>query len=409
VNLWDQLLATVSSFSTLDWALVVLTVAFAIIGWVQGLVVGVLSFVGFVGGAALGLLVVPQALGRLQPGLGTAVLASLLVVVTAGLGYGILSALGDKLRARLGDGPVRAVDGLAGAFLAAAGFLLAAWGIGLAVSSAAIPGLSAAARSSQVLATVDARVPMSPDRLEAAFRQVLEAGRFPQVVAPFVEEQIVAVEPPDPQVRRSDAIRAAVPSVLRVTAESPRCGQVQEGSSVVVGPERVLTNAHVVAGADRVSVAPANGVGRAASVVFFDPSTDVAVLDVPDLDVGAVAVARPPGAAARNEVAVAGYPRGGPLEVDAARVRSVSRLIGLDIYGRDQVTREVIALRARVVPGNSGGPVLDTAGQVTGLVFATSMTDRNTGYALPVSELRRALRVAALDSVPAVPTGGCLP
>jgi S1-C subfamily serine protease len=104
---------------------------------------------------------------------------------------------------------------------------------------------------------------------------------------------------------------------------------------------------------------------------------------------------------------IAGYPNGGGLDTEGARIRSSNQLLGLDIYGRDEVLRDVVAFRGDVQPGNSGGPLLSPEGAMLGLVFAASLTDRETGYALALSELDRALAVAAAEQVSPVATGAC--
>ena len=397
-----------SSFGLLDWVLVALVVAFAVIGWVQGFVVGLLSIVGLVAGAVLGLVFVPRVLSPLEPGLGTAVLALLLVVLAAALGQWALSWLGENARERLGGGDsARRLDGLAGALLGASGVLLVAWLIGTAVASASVPWLSSSARDSEVLAAVDSVVPFSPDRVREPLRDVVDSGGFPEVVAPFVEEVVVEVDEPDPGTGRSAEVRAALGGVVKVVGRADQCNAQLEGSGVVVGEGRVLTNAHVVAGTSRVVVQGANGDPVVARVVFLDPDTDVAVLDAAELTATPLPIAEQ-SPVLGDEAVIAGYPNGGGLDTASARVRSTSRLLGLDIYGQQEVLRTVIAIRGDVQPGNSGGPLLDPQGQVLGLIFAASLTDLETGYALTPAELDEALAVATSDAVSPVPTGACV-
>jgi S1-C subfamily serine protease len=404
----DAITDLLGGFGVLDWVLIALVVAFAVIGWVQGFVVGLLSLVGLVGGAALGLLFVPRALSGLEPGLGTALLAILLVVLAAAIGQWALSWVGETVRERLGGGDsARRLDGLAGALLGSTSVLVVAWLIGAAVASASVPWLSASARDSDVLAAVDSVVPFSPDRIREPLRDVVDSGGFPEVVAPFVEEVVVEVEEPDPGTGRSPEVREALGGVVKVLGRADRCSSQLEGSGVVVEQGRVLTNAHVVAGTSRVVVQAGEDAPVLATVVFVDPDVDVAVLDVPELDAPSLALAdeRP---SQGDPAVIAGYPNGGGLDTRSARVRSVNRLLGLDIYGRDEVVREVVAVRGDVQPGNSGGPLLDAEGRVLGLIFAASLTDLETGYALAPSELDRALGVAAANEVSAVPTGACV-
>jgi S1-C subfamily serine protease len=404
----DRVGDLLAGFTVLDWVLVGLVVMFAVIGWVQGFVVGLLSLVGFVGGAALGLMFVPRLLSSLDPGLGTAVLAILLVLLAAAVGQWLLSSIGSWARQRLGgEESARRLDGLAGALLGAMGVLLVAWLVGSAVASATVPWLSAQARESTVLAAVNDVVPVDPEVVREPLREVVSSAGFPEVVAPWVPEMIFAVPDPDPGADSTEQVRAALPSVVKVLGRAESCSATLEGSGVVVQPGRVLTNAHVVAGTDRVVIAPVDGEPVVASVVYLDTATDVAVLAAPDLP-SPVATLEPDLVSPGTDAVVAGFPGGGGLDTESARVRSTSNVIGLDIYGNDQVLREVVAFRGQVRPGNSGGPLLSTDGQVIGLVFAASLTDPDTGYALAQSQLAAALEVAAGPEVdPVASTGAC--
>jgi S1-C subfamily serine protease len=88
------------------------------------------------------------------------------------------------------------------------------------------------------------------------------------------------------------------------------------------------------------------------------------------------------------------------------RIRSDQRLRSPNIYGDGTVTRHVYALRGLIRPGNSGGPVVSTAGRVLGVVFAASVSDHDTGYALTADQVRRAAAVG-LDAESTVSSGGC--
>ena len=147
------------------------------------------------------------------------------------------------------------------------------------------------------------------------------------------------------------------------------------------------------------------GTGRPASVVLFDPERDLAVLDVPGLD--ATPLPRGPALDPGEPAVVAGFPLNGPYDLQAARVRRVIDARGADIYGRPGTNREVYSLRAMVRQGNSGGPLLDTGGRVVGVVFAKSLDDPETGYALTLAEAAPVLRAATAARTP-VATGACL-
>jgi S1-C subfamily serine protease len=386
-----------------DWLLIALALVVAYTGWVHGFVVGLLSFIGFVGGAIAGLLLVPVLLGGLEPSLGVSVLAVLIVLAVASLGQGLLSWTGGWVRGRVSSEPAHRVDAVAGALLAVFGLLIGAWAVGLAISSSAIPYASAAVRESKILKVVDGAVPVSPDGLRNAFESVLAAGRFPDVVAPWVPEPIRDVEAPTGTLGRDPEIRASAGSVVKVIGRAESCDRVIEGTGFVVAAERVMTNAHVVAGVSAPIVTAPDAEPLESRVVYFDPRSDVAVLAVPGLDRGPLTFRAD--AAAGADAAVVGYPGNGPLRSEPVRIRGEHSLLGRDIYDEGAVNRDVLSIRGEIRPGNSGGPLVADDGLVYGVVFAASLTDPDTGYALAASEVTQALQSAAATEP--VPTGVC--
>ena len=115
--------------------------------------------------------------------------------------------------------------------------------------------------------------------------------------------------------------------------------------------------------------------------MLYDPDLDIAVLSLPDVgDLPQLVFDTEAGP--RDPVAVLGYPQDGPYDVQSGRIRSEQRLRSPDIYGDGTVIRQVYSLRALIRPGNSGGPIVTSAGDVAGLVFAASVSDQDTGYAL---------------------------
>lgn len=393
--------------NVLDWILVALALAYAVAGYTQGLIVGFSSFVGFVGGALLGLWLSPRLLGSLSPGLGTAILGLVIVLVLATLGQGVTAWIGTAIRRRVTWRLARRIDAVGGGLFSLAALLVAAWAIGLAVASASIPSLSATVRESRVLSAIDSALPEGSRAVVGQFRDLVGAGGFPSVVLPFEPEPISGVRPPVASTARSGAVRAASASVVKVLGEAPGCGRVLEGSAFPVDGSRLVTNAHVVAGTDRVVVVTPDGRRLPATVVSFDPGTDVAVLRVRRHGLQPLTFAARP-AVPGQPAAVLGYPRNGPFAAEPVRVRSRRTLVGEDVYGQDRVAREVVAVRGRVQPGNSGGPLVGNDGKVLGVVFAASLTDSDTGYALAPSEVVPELAATRTATQP-VGTGGCRP
>jgi S1-C subfamily serine protease len=390
--------------NVVDFIVIALAIVVGYTGWIHGFVVGLLSFAGFVGGAAAGLFLVPILLGGFEPGLGVSILAVLLVLAIASIGQGVLAWAGGWVRSKVSSRPARHVDAVGGTLLAVTGLLLAAWACGLAISTAAIPYASKSVRESAILRAVDDAVPVSPDNLRQAFQDVVIAGGFPEVVVPWVPEPIEGVDPPSGTVHREPEIQAASRSVVKVTGRD-ECARVLEGSAFVIAPERIMTNAHVVAGVSDPVVTFPEGEPMAAQVVLFDPDTDVAVLAVPELPLSPLEL-DDDGPGQGDDAVAIGFPGRSPLTASAVRVRGTHELLGHDIYGEGQVSREVVALRGRVRPGNSGGPVISTDGTVYGVIFAASLTDPDTGYALALSEVEDMVAEAP-GATEAVSTGRC--
>ena len=143
--------------------------------------------------------------------------------------------------------------------------------------------------------------------------------------------------------------------------------------------------------------------GLPATVVYFDPKTDIAVLDVPDLDAPAIPVDPTP-LATEDDAVIAGFPESGPFHAEPARIRTKVSAVGDDIYGASGVQRDVYVLSGRVLPGDSGGPLLTPAGSAAGMVFGTAQDHEDIGYALTAESMAAALGTRSRDEVP---TGDC--
>jgi S1-C subfamily serine protease len=198
-------------------------------------------------------------------------------------------------------------------------------------------------------------------------------------------------------------VASARPSIVKIVGDARSCSRQIEGSGFVFAPNRVMTNAHVVAGV-RTPVVQVDGVRRDATVVLYDPNRDIAVLYVPGMRAGALSFGGAVGEGAG--AIVAGYPEDGPFTPVAARVRQRQELRGPNIYQTHTVTREVYAIRAQVLPGNSGGPLLSPTGQVYGVVFAASTDVADTGYVLTAAEVAQDAAAGRAAST-RVSTQGC--
>jgi S1-C subfamily serine protease len=313
-----------------------------------------------------------------------------------------LQYAGAKIRSRITWQPARALDAVGGAALSMAAVLVVAWALGVAVSGSKLPWASREVRDSAVLQRVNGVMP--PDAVEAlnSFNDVVGSSFFPRYLEPFAREQIINVGPPPGRVARDPDVQRAQQSVFKIRGENS-CDRGVEGSGFLYAPDRVMTNAHVVAGVDKPVVLVGEN-EKPARVVYYNSKTDVAVLAVDGVRGPFLRFDRD--GKPRQAGAVLGYPQDGPYNVQAARIRGEQRLRSPDIYGNGTVIREVYSLRALVRPGNSGGPLVSSAGRVLGVIFAASVSDGDTGYALTAEQVSDAA-AQGLTRSNTVSTGDC--
>ena len=389
----------------LDVVLLVSAASFGFSGYRQGFVVGVLAFAGFIAGGVGGLVLAPSLVSGLEPGLGQSALAVAAVLVAATLGQLLLAWVGSVVRGRLTWAPARLLDAGLGALVSVIAMLLVTWFLASALRPGPLPALSRQIVDSQVVTAVDEVVPEQASTLFSSFRRILDDNALPTVFGGLAPERIRPVDPPSGGVAGTDAVQRAGTSVVRVTGTASECNRRLNGTGFVISDRHVLTNAHVVAGVDRPEV-QIGGNGRTfrARVVVFDPDRDLAVLFAPDL--AAAPLRFDPAGGRGDDAVVAGFPGGGRYRLEPARIRDTIDARGPDIYHRRQVTREVFSLFATVEPGNSGGPLLDPQGEVYGVVFAKSLDDPDTGYALTADEVAPVIR-AGSDRRQQVANGDC--
>jgi len=387
-----------------DYALIAFAVLAALSGWRNGLVSGVLSFAGFIGGALVGALIAPRVLGSFD-GVVAAVLGIGIVVVAAAVGNALAGLLGGWLRDAVTWKPVRVVDSAGGSLFGVLTLALVVWVVASALLVVPLGPVSTQLRGSTVLGQIDTVMPQAPRDWVGGLRSALDSTGFAQAFGGFTLDPVIPVDPPDPALLKNRAVRASWNSLVKVEGIAPSCGTQVDGSGFVYAEDRVMTNAHVVAGVANPGVL-VRGTGKVwdAKVVYMDPRLDVAVLDVPGL--GAPALTFDPTARGGDPAVVAGFPGGGPLTAGAARIRGRINARGTDIYGLGTVTRDVYAVRGTIRPGNSGGPLLSPTGQVYGVVFASSVEDPDTGYALTAEQVAGAAR-AGVTATREVDTGSC--
>ena len=390
----------------LDWLLLLLVGAYALSGYWQGFVTGAFATVGLLLGGLFGIWIAPVALDGFDPSLTVSLGALFVVILSASLGQALLQYAGARVRERITWQPARALDAVGGALLSAFAVLLVAWALGVAISGTRIGSVTEQVRGSVVLGKVNQALPSAAPNVLQAFNNVVGTGFFPRYLEPFAPERIVEVAPGPRRLLSDPDVVGTEDSVVKIRGAND-CGRGVEGTGFVFAPGKVMTNAHVVAGVDDPEV-EINGGTELARVVHYDPDLDIAVLTVDTSDAPPLAfdIDRGDAAEAEDPVAIVGYPQDGPFDVQSGRIRAEQRLRSPDIYGGGTVLRDVYSLRGLVRPGNSGGPIITPDGDVAGVVFAASVTDADTGYALTAQQVSGSA-AAGRAATEEVDTGDC--
>jgi S1-C subfamily serine protease len=391
--------------SLVDVVLIVLALVFALSGFRQGLLVSATSILGFLGGAVLGAQLSGPVAERIDGSSVTRVFAALVVVLAGALlGQILAGAVGRAIRGRVTWEPAKMVDSVAGAVLSAAAVLLVAWMVASPLASSPFPQVSSQVRQSALVQAVDRAVPDGVRTVYDTLRDAIDRRGLPDVLDPLTPTQVRDVEAPDQALLNSPVVTSVQGSVVKISGVAPSCSRQIDGSGFVYASERVMTNAHVLAGVTD-PVVQAEGEEYDAVPVYVDEEIDVAVLAVPGLDTVPLSFTAAP-ADAGDDAIIMGYPGGGPFFVGPARVRDRGEISGPDFRNSQTVVRDVYALFGTVRAGNSGGPLFAPDGSVLGVVFASAIDDPDTGYALTGPQVAEAAGVGSKASAE-VGTGPC--
>jgi S1-C subfamily serine protease len=386
----------------LDVIVILVAVMAAVGGYRLGFVGRVASWLGLALGLYVAIRLLPTVLLHLSSAsAGTQLAVSVLLLVGGALlGQAVGLLVGSRLHRALPLGPVRQVDHVVGAGVGIVGVVAALWL--LLPSIAAVPGWPAqATANSGISRWVSVHLPPPPDALQVLRRVIGQDA--PQVFA-VLHPGASAGTPPTVSPLSSPVTRAVAASTVKV--EGQACSRIFEGSGFAVGTDLIATNAHVVAGEPpgQTEVLLPSGVTRPARVVMFDPRRDLALLAVPSLDERPLTLLV---AHAGVTGAVFGHPNGqNALAVTPARVAREEEAVGRDLYDRADTKRDILVLASALAHGDSGGPLINAAGQVIGVAFAISADQAGTSYALSTKELRAAL--AAPRNPAGISTGPCL-
>jgi hypothetical protein len=395
----------------LDLIIVALAVSAAIGGYRLGFLARVVSWIGLAVGIVIAARALPTIVNSFQGSdpTGKLLVAALVLLGGAFLGQAIGLLIGMKIHHFIPLGPLRAVDDAIGAGVGLLGVLVAVWL--LIPSMGSVPGWpSRQARNSRIARLVDRNFPQPPDTMQTLRRLVGNEG-FPLVFSALVPAQDTGPPPADSGIPA--ALQARI-SLSTVKVEGEACRRIQEGSGWTVGRGLVLTNAHVVAGEAHTVIRLPNSRGTTlpARVVSFDAGRDLALLSVPTLGEAPLPLLNAPRTAAAqqhlvgDQGAVFGHPGGqDPLKITPALVRQYVSALGRDLYDAHDTKRDVFILASDLMPGDSGGALVDTTGTVIGVAFAIAPDRPGTSYALSYTEVNAFLAVPPTASAS---TGPCL-
>ena len=208
---------------------------------------------------------------------------------------------------------------------------------------------------------------------------------------------------PSPAAAAAENVR---PSVVRVMSfarvKDPKTGkeeQVERGVGtgvVIVDKGIILTNLHVVQGAETIKVTFSDGLESTASIINVQPENDLAVLQaakIPD-DLIAATMRSTADLQSGDEVVVVGFPFGIGPSVSAGVVSGLKRAFRSP-EGKNELTN-LIQFDAAANPGNSGGPLVTMDGEVVGIVTAIlnpsqQRTFVGIGFAVPIENAASAV------------------
>lgn len=392
----------------LDMVLVVLLIVALVKGYHRGLWVVLGTMLGTVAGAIGGFYLIPfVARWVSEPTLRVVVLVvATVLLIWAGQHIGV--AVGRRVRLHVNLPALRRADRVLGSVAALAFTVLILGLISLSLNSLGMAPVTKEINRSAVLTVTDRVMPDGSQRFLAESRAAIAGlGVIPEIDTPVKE---VADEPeaaPSATLEVPETEDAQVQdSVVRLSGFAEQCAQTQNGTGVVVAKDRILTNAHVVAGVEEPIVETQDRQVFPGRVVHIDPARDLAVVAVDGAD---LPVARHGADLEDGAAALAlGFPAGGPYEATPAQVQARGELLISDIYGREDSTVDIYQLNADIEPGNSGGPLVTEDGTVAGLVFARAPGSSTIGYAIAGDEFERLLEDVENLEVP-VQTGECIP
>lgn len=182
----------------------------------------------------------------------------------------------------------------------------------------------------------------------------------------------------------------AIPSIVTVQSFDAEARSLGSGSGVVIRSEGyIVTNDHVIVGADTMKVITSDGLGFPARLVGTDPLMDIAVLKVETRDLVAIEFGAMDGVQAGEPAIAVGNPLGldGGPSVTAGVISAFNRTLVTDFI-TGQSLYGLLQTDAPITRGSSGGALLDVEGRLLGITTAIGLSDvgaEGLGFAVPVN------------------------
>lgn len=392
----------------LDVVLVVLLLTVFMRGYRNGLWIVLGMMVGAAAGALGGFYLIPYVSRWVsEPSLRVPVLLiATCLLVWVGQRIGV--AIGGTVRLYVNLPALRRVDRFLGAGAAVVVSLVVFGLMALSLNALGMAPVTREINRSAVLTATDRLMPDAGQSFLAQSRSALAGlSVIPEIETPVKKVPEVSEAMPSAALETPQQDEPHIEdSVVRLSGFAEQCAQTQNGTGVVVAEDRILTNAHVVAGVQEPVVETQDRQVFPGRVVHIDPVLDLAVVavDGADLPVAEHGADLEEGAAAL----ALGFPAGGPFVAVPAQVQARGELLIGDIYGRQDSFVDIYQLNADIEPGNSGGPLVTEDGTVAGLVFARAPGSSTIGYAIAGDEFDQLLDDVENLDVP-VQAGACIP
>ncbi len=384
-----------------DLVILLFLVSSMIRGYEIGSVRQIFSTVGFFGGLFLGAWIEPHFTHLAHTALSRSWLA---LSITCGFALIFLFVgeyVGFIIKTKMIRHEIDKIDRGLGTVVGAVTLLGTVWIIGGILINLPFPSFQSQLKSSSIIRLLNQHLPSAPN-VVADLSHVIDPNGFPKV---FIGNEPAPLNPNvslPPLGSLTAAVTKDEPSVVKILGRG--CGGIVEGSGFIVAPNIVATNAHVVAGVAHPYVVDQSG-EHLATPIWFDPNLDLSILTTSDLTGKPLSIANST-VKLGTDGAVLGFPGGGNFMADPAVVLDDFSATGRNIYDQGNTNRDVYEIKATVIPGNSGGPLINSNGTVIGIVFAESTTYNQVGYALTTPQVLTEIQQAEARNQ-ATSTGSC--